>query len=102
MKARGARHEALPAEAAGLPVRKVKLTVSWSWLSVHGAAAQGFFAVAGTPGSGTLTPNCAIANTCDALFGSIATAGFPLIMRLEPTTPCASEMNGLRRPEAPS
>ena len=61
---------------------------------------QGFFAVADTPSSGTDTPICGIANTCEASSGLIATVFLPSRVTTAPTVPVAWPNHGLRSPEA--
>src|ERR1035437_3281484 len=80
-------------------VRNVKTVVVWSLLSVHGALAHGFFAVLETPWSGIERLIAGIANTCEAVAGSIACVGLPSSV-MPPVVPVGSAMNGLRSPAA--
>src|ERR1700733_5185277 len=84
------------------PVRKVNVIVWCAFFSVHGALPPWFLALSSTPCSGTETPSCGTAKTCDAVSGSIACVVLPLSVNAPPTVPMACEMKGLRRPESPS
>ena len=97
----GARDEALPAERAGSPVRKVKVIFVCAMASVHGATLHWFLASSATPFNGTLTPSSGIANVWEASSGFISVNGFPSTAG-SPTSPCGLPQNGLRRPVAVS
>ena len=51
--------------------------------------AHGFLASSGMPSSGTETPICGIANTCEAESGGSACVGLPSRRKFPPTVPCA-------------
>ena len=79
-------------------MRKVNEIVWWSSLNEHGALAHGFLALESIPSRGTERSISGIANTCEAVVGSIACAGLPSSTKLFPMVPLAWEMNGFRRP----
>ena len=65
-------------------MRNENETVKWSVLSGHGALAHGFLALSEMPSRGTDRLISGIANTCEAVAGSITTVRFPLSVNAPP------------------
>src|SRR5436309_1056161 len=81
----------------GLPVSNEKMTVVCASARVQGATLHWFFALSGTPLSGTETPRSGIANVCGARSGSSTLSVLPSTLIVPPVVPRAWPQNGSRK-----